>query len=44
MIAIGMGFSARGAILKTWGAEFGFTQSELGVLTGSGLVGFGADG
>jgi MFS family permease len=41
MIAIGMGFSARGAILKTWGAEFGFTQSELGVLTGSGLVGFG---
>jgi MFS family permease len=41
MIAIGMGFSARGAILGTWGAEFGFTKSELGVLTGSGLVGFG---
>src|SRR3984957_16822974 len=41
MIAIGMGFSARGAILGTWGSDFGFTKSELGVLTGSGLVGFG---
>jgi len=41
MIAIGMGFSARGAILGTWGAEFGFTRSELGIITGFGLTGFG---
>jgi MFS family permease len=40
MIAIGMGFSARGAILGTWGAEFGFTRAELGVITGFGLTGF----
>ena len=41
MIAIGMGFSARGAILGDWGAEFGFTKAELGVITGFGLTGFG---
>lgn len=41
LVAAGMGFSARGAILRTWGAEFGFTQSELGVITGFGLTGFG---
>jgi MFS family permease len=41
MIAIGMGFSARGAILGTWGAEFGFTKAELGIITGFGLTGFG---
>lgn len=41
LVAAGMGFSARGAILGTWGAEFGFTQSELGVITGFGLTGFG---
>jgi MFS family permease len=40
MIAIGMGFSARGAILGTWGAEFGFTKAELGIITGFGLTGF----
>jgi MFS family permease len=41
LVAAGMGFSARGAILGTWGAQFGFTQSELGVITGFGLTGFG---
>jgi hypothetical protein len=41
MIAIGMGFSARAAILGNWGAEFGFTKAELGVITGFGLTGFG---
>ncbi len=41
MIAIGMGFSARGAILGDWGATFGFTRAELGVITGFGLTGFG---
>ena len=41
MIAIGMGFSARAVILGTWGAEFGFTKAELGIITGFGLTGFG---
>ncbi len=41
LVAAGMGLSARGAILGSWGAEFGFTQSELGVITGFGLTGFG---
>lgn len=41
LIAAGIGFSVRGAILKDWGQQFGFTQSELGILAGSGLVGFG---
>src|SRR5262249_17765008 len=41
MIAVGMGFSARMAIPPNWGAEFGFTKTELGVITGFGLTGFG---
>ena len=41
LIAAGIGFAVRGAILKDWGQQFGFTQSELGILAGSGLVGFG---
>ena len=41
LIAAGIGFSVRGAILKDWGQQFGFTQSELGTITGGGLVGFG---
>lgn len=41
LIAAGIGFSIRGAILKDWGAQFGFTQGELGTITGGGLVGFG---
>jgi MFS family permease len=41
LIAAGIGFSVRGAILKDWGQQFGFTQSELGAITGGGLVGFG---
>ena len=41
LIAAGIGFSVRGAILKDWGNQFGFTQSELGTITGGGLVGFG---
>jgi MFS family permease len=28
-------------ILKDWGNQFGFTQSELGTITGGGLIGFG---
>lgn len=41
MIALGMGFAARAAVLGTWGSEYGFTRSELGVITGFGLTGFG---
>ncbi len=41
LIAAGIGFSIRGAILKDWAAQFGFTQGELGNITGGGLVGFG---
>jgi MFS family permease len=41
LIAAGMGFSIRGDILVDWGRQFGFTQTELGIITGQGLAGFG---
>src|SRR6516165_929536 len=41
LIAAGVGFSIRGAILGDWGKQFGFTQGELGGITGGGLIGFG---
>ncbi|MDB5333973.1 MAG: major facilitator superfamily protein [Phycisphaerales bacterium] len=41
LIAAGIGFAVRGGILADWGAEFGFTKSDLGVLFGAGLAGFG---
>src|ERR1044072_7636250 len=41
LIAAGIGFSIRAGILGQWGAQFGFTQAELGVITGFGLTGFG---
>src|SRR5438477_6116470 len=41
LIAAGIGFSVRGVILGDWGEQFGFTQAELGTITGGGLVGFG---
>src|SRR5688572_18522445 len=41
LIAAGVGFSIRSGILDDWGRQFGFTQSELGAITGSGLWGFG---
>ena len=41
LIAAGMGFAVRGGILAKWAAQFGFTQYELGTITGGGLVGFG---
>jgi MFS family permease len=41
LIVAGMGFSIRGEILADWGGQFGFTQTELGEITGMGLVGFG---
>src|SRR5437899_2834282 len=41
LIAAGMGFSIRGDILAAWGQDFGFTQTDLGIITGQGLAGFG---
>ena len=41
LIAAGIGFSIRNGILADWGAQFGFTQGELGRITGGGLTGFG---
>src|SRR5881227_3448011 len=41
LIAAGMGFSIRGDILADWGQDFGFTQTDLGIITGQGLAGFG---
>jgi MFS family permease len=40
ILAAGVGFGIRGAILQSWGTEFGFTASTLGVITGAGLTGF----
>ncbi|OAI46288.1 hypothetical protein AYO44_11675 [Planctomycetaceae bacterium SCGC AG-212-F19] len=42
LIAAGIGFSMRGAtLLVEWSKQFGFTQTELGGISGGGLVGFG---
>jgi MFS family permease len=41
ILAAGVGFSIRGGILGDWGTQFGFTQSDLGKITGGGLTGFG---
>jgi hypothetical protein len=41
LIAAGIGFSVRGALLQDWGNQFGFTQTELGTITGGGLYLFG---
>ncbi|MCA9184899.1 MAG: MFS transporter [Pirellulaceae bacterium] len=42
ILAAGVGFSVRGAsVLEEWSQAFGFTQTELGGITGGGLVGFG---
>src|SRR5437660_6511378 len=40
LIAAGIGFSIRNALLVEWGHQFGFTQTELGAITGAGLWGF----
>jgi MFS family permease len=41
IVAEGVGFSIRAGILGDWGKQFGFTQSDLGEITGGGLTGFG---
>jgi MFS family permease len=43
ILAAGVGFSVRSGILAQgqWASEYGFTQTELGAITGGGLTGFG---
>ncbi|HEV8004011.1 MAG TPA: MFS transporter [Planctomycetaceae bacterium] len=41
LIAAGLGFALRGAILADWETQFGFTKQVLGEITGGGLVGGG---
>lgn len=42
ILAAGVGFSVRSAtVLEEWSRAFGFTQTDLGNITGGGLVGFG---
>jgi MFS family permease len=41
LIAAGMAQATRSDILNLWGQDFGFTQGELGKITGMGLMGFG---
>jgi MFS family permease len=41
IMASGVGFSIRAGILGQWGEQYGFTQSDLGKITGGGLTGFG---
>lgn len=42
ILAAGVGFSVRSAsVLGEWSTAFGFTQTELGGITGGGFVGFG---
>ena len=41
LIAAGVGFAVRGGILSVWSEKYGFTMTELGNITGGGLVGFG---
>lgn len=41
IVAAGVGFAVRGAILVDWANQFGFTMTELGAITGGGFVGFG---
>jgi MFS family permease len=41
IFAAGVGFAVRGRILAIWATEYGFTQKELGDISGGGLWGFG---
>lgn len=41
LVAAGIGFAVRGGLLATWSATYGFTFTELGQITGGGLLGFG---
>ncbi len=41
IFASGVGFGVRTRVLQLWAADYGFTMTELGEITGGGLVGFG---
>src|ERR1700743_181667 len=41
ILAEGVGFAVRGGILGDWAKQFGFTLTDLGLITGGGLTGFG---
>ncbi|MDB6033967.1 MAG: Major Facilitator Superfamily protein [Verrucomicrobiales bacterium] len=41
ILAAGVGFSIRAGILGQWAEQYGFTMTELGLITGGGLTGFG---
>jgi MFS family permease len=41
IFASGVGFGVRAGILNDWGAQFGFTRTTLGQITGGGLWAFG---
>jgi MFS family permease len=41
IFAAGVGFGVRGSILVDWARLYGFTQTELGGISGGGLAGFG---
>jgi MFS family permease len=41
LIVAGIGFGVRAGLLNEWGKAFGFTQTDLGTITGGGLTGFG---
>ena len=41
ILAAGVGFSVRSAILGQWAVQYGFTMTELGKITGGGLTGAG---
>jgi len=40
ILAAGVGFAIRGGILDNWVEQFGFTQEQVGKITGGGLSGF----
>ncbi|MCR6654528.1 MAG: MFS transporter [Opitutus sp.] len=40
ILATAVGFAIRGGILDNWGAEYGFTATQLGAIGGTGLSGF----
>ncbi len=40
ILAAGLGFAIRGGIFANWGADFGFTATQLGTIGGAGFTGF----
>src|SRR5512132_1245761 len=40
ILAAGVGFALRGGIFDNWGAEYGFTATQLGAIGGAGFTGF----